>query len=111
MVELKEKTLIGLAIAFMAFLVLISAIGIFNIFNAIGVSADERRLNYIRSAVADPSIREEYYREILNNMVYLKDERTGLCFSYHWGGGSDGGPAISRIDCDLELQYFSVDDE
>ena len=35
----------------------------------------------------------------VESVVYEKDSRTGLCFAYVWGGGVQGGPALSWVPC------------
>jgi hypothetical protein len=108
----KEKSLIIAGVFVVVFMAAISSIGVISLINAVSMSQEERRLRYLQTELtADPQVLEEYYRTILDTLTYLKDERTGLCFSYHWGGGADGGPALSRISCDLDLEYFVVDNE
>ena len=36
-------------------------------------------------------------QEALTDLVYLKDHRSGLCFSYVWQGHS---PTMSNVPCD-----------
>jgi hypothetical protein len=108
---MKDKTVLIGSIFLVVFMALISSIGVISVINTVSVSQEERRLRYLQLDDTDIRIREEYYRAVLDTLIYLKDERTSLCFSYHWGGGTDGGPALSRIACDLDLEYFIVDDE
>lgn len=35
--------------------------------------------------------------EVINEMQYIEDPRTGLCFAYIWRGGSRGGPAMALV--------------
>lgn len=30
-------------------------------------------------------------------LLYFKDDRTGLCFAYYWGGMANGGPALAVV--------------
>lgn len=35
---------------------------------------------------------------VTKNLIYIKDDKTGLCFAYYeWTG--NGGPAIATVDC------------
>lgn len=38
--------------------------------------------------------------DVASAIVYIKDERTGLCFAYYWGGGVHGGPALATVPCE-----------
>lgn len=38
-------------------------------------------------------------RGLVDNLVYMQDRRTGLCFAYVWGGQANGGPALTNVDC------------
>jgi hypothetical protein len=109
--NVKDKPILIASLFLVVFMAVISSIGVISVINTVSISQEERRLRYLQMDATDIQIREEYYRAVLNTLVYLKDERTGLCFSYHWGGGTDGGPALSRIACDLDLEYFIVDNE
>jgi len=35
--------------------------------------------------------------KIKNEMIYFKDERTGLCFAYYSDGSANGGPALTVV--------------
>ncbi len=37
---------------------------------------------------------------IVGNIHYIKDPRTGLCFAYYWGGAANGGPALTTVPCE-----------
>ena len=108
---MKDKAILIGGIILVVFMAVVSSMGVISVINSISSSQEERRLQYLLIEESDIEIREEYYRAVLDTLAYLKDDRTGLCFSYHWGGGTDGGPALSRIACDLELEYFVVDNE
>ncbi|MFH1325842.1 MAG: hypothetical protein ABIH48_00025 [Candidatus Falkowbacteria bacterium] len=38
--------------------------------------------------------------EVVGNIQYIKDSRTGLCFAYCWVGMANGGPALATVPCD-----------
>ena len=38
--------------------------------------------------------------EVVDNIQYIKDLRTGLCFAYYWGGMANGGPALATVSCE-----------
>ena len=38
--------------------------------------------------------------KIIDDIQYIKDPRTGLCFAYYWGGSGNGGPALATVPCD-----------
>ncbi|MDA2922550.1 hypothetical protein MYX07_04780 [Patescibacteria group bacterium AH-259-L07] len=38
--------------------------------------------------------------KVIGNIEYIKNPRTGLCFTYHWGGIASGGPALATVPCD-----------
>jgi hypothetical protein len=38
-------------------------------------------------------------RQLGNNLIYFEDIKTGLCFAIVWIGTSNGGPAMSEVDC------------
>ena len=44
---------------------------------------------------------------VMREMVYVKDNRTGLCFAYYWGNDEDGGPALTNVPCD-KVEKFLV---
>lgn len=35
--------------------------------------------------------------EVRSRLIYFKDDRTGLCFAYYWGGAANGGPALTVV--------------
>lgn len=34
---------------------------------------------------------------VKSGLIYFKDDRTGLCFAYYWGGDPNGGPALTVV--------------
>ena len=38
--------------------------------------------------------------EVVSEIQYIKDRRTGLCFAYHWRGSMYGGPALATVPCE-----------
>lgn len=42
----------------------------------------------------------------LSNLVYIRDNRTGLCFAFYWGGGEHGGPGFTTVPCEAVLDYL-----
>lgn len=50
--------------------------------------------------------RHEEYDGISKSIAYLKDNRTGLCFAYYWGGMASGGPAIATVPCDKVSNFL-----
>ena len=42
----------------------------------------------------------------LNNLVYVRDVRTGLCFAFYWGGSAHGGPGFTTVPCEAVLDYL-----
>lgn len=44
--------------------------------------------------------RQNKVNEVVCNIQYIKDPRTGLCFAYYWGGMANGGPALATVPCD-----------
>ncbi len=38
--------------------------------------------------------------EVVSDIQYIKDMRTGLCFAYYWGGMPEGGPALTTVPCE-----------
>ncbi len=65
--------------------------------------AEQKRFQENRQAAAEREIklREEQCQSIVdyfvNEMIYVKDPRTGICYAYFWGGGGRGGPAIACV--------------
>lgn len=43
---------------------------------------------------------QENANEVVVNIQYIKDPRTGLCFAYYWGGAANGGPALATVPCE-----------
>ena len=39
----------------------------------------------------------ERARWAIDDLVYLRDPRTDLCFAYGWRGASDGGPMLAHV--------------
>lgn len=46
-------------------------------------------------------------KELIQNLVYIKDKKTGLCFAYTWHGGGYGGPAFTEVSC-REVEDYLV---
>lgn len=38
---------------------------------------------------------------VVNDIQYIKDTRTHLCFAYYWGGEANGGPALATVPCEV----------
>jgi hypothetical protein len=52
-------------------------------------------------AATERSSLEARAREASRELVYFRDERTGLCFAFWWEvNGHQGGPAIATVPCD-----------
>ena len=46
---------------------------------------------------------------VVGRIQYIKDGRTGLCFAYYWGGGYNGGPALTTVPCEtIPLELLTV---
>lgn len=35
--------------------------------------------------------------EVVNEIIYIKDPRTNICYAYYWGGAGNGGPALTVV--------------
>ncbi len=52
-----------------------------------------------QEALARQSI-ERTQERVAENIQYIRDPRTGLCFAYYWEGrGYQGGPALAVVSC------------
>jgi len=38
--------------------------------------------------------------KVVDNIQYIKDTRTGLCFAYYWGGTTTDGSALASVPCE-----------
>ena len=36
-------------------------------------------------------------KRVKENIIYFKDEKTGICFAYVWIGSEHGGPALTVV--------------
>ena len=52
--------------------------------------------------------KQEFAREILSKILYIKDHRTGLCFAYMWDGSMNGGPALTVVPEDKIPAYLLI---
>lgn len=52
-----------------------------------------------QKAAEDEAENREYGNKLVRQIVYLKDERTNICFAYVWGGMANGGPALTTVPC------------
>lgn len=43
---------------------------------------------------------QERANNTVNQIIYIKDPRTDLCFAYVWKGGGYGGPGLACVPCD-----------
>ncbi len=55
----------------------------------------------------DDIIRQEHEESrrrelawVVQEIRYIKDPRTNLCFAYYWGGAGNGGPALAYAPCE-----------
>lgn len=42
-------------------------------------------------------------KQLVQDIVYIKDDKSGLCFAYAWHNGSYdnyGGPVFTQVPCD-----------
>lgn len=39
-------------------------------------------------------------KQLVEDLVYVKDDKSGLCFAYAWNGGGYGGPAFTQVPCE-----------
>jgi uncharacterized membrane protein len=52
----------------------------------------------VASCVPHPSTSKA--EEVVSDLRYVKDERTGICFAYTWVGNYRGGPALTAVPCE-----------
>ena len=45
---------------------------------------------------------------VAENLLYLKDTRTNICFAYYWGGSAYGGPALTTVPCEVVSPHLFV---
>lgn len=66
------------------------------------------------SCVVENSLRmREDADAATNGMVFIKHQRSSLCFAYIWQGGNQGGPAIATVPCEKveHLLYLKPEKE
>lgn len=42
-------------------------------------------------------------KQLVQDLVYIKDDKSGLCFAYAWHGGNYdnyGGPVFTEVSCE-----------
>jgi len=76
------------------FLMFVAIIGTFCTLN---VGCDDNP----EEAIAQQGRRNQrLVNDMVRDIVYIKDPRTGLCFAYKWGGAANGGPALAMVPCE-----------
>ncbi len=43
---------------------------------------------------------QEKANQVVSEIQYMKDPRTGVCFAYYYWEGYNGGPALATVPCD-----------
>lgn len=64
------------------------------------VGCEESQEEHIRWENIKKTYRLNQASDMIHEIVYIKDSRTGLCFAYGWGGSANGGPALATVPCD-----------
>lgn len=54
-----------------------------------GCSVDDESLELVNKQVLA--------NRVINDIKYIKDPRTNLCYAYYWGGGTYGGPTMTLV--------------
>lgn len=54
----------------------------------------------------DPDFAQKKQDRIIKEIRYIRDDRTGLCFAYYWGGSYHGGPALTEVPCDRVSKFL-----
>jgi hypothetical protein len=49
---------------------------------------------------------QEVAKEVTDEIIYMQDVRTGLCYAYYWGGSAHGGPALTVVPCESCKAYL-----
>ncbi len=63
------------------------------------IGCGERSSPAEQEALARQSM-EQIQKRVAENIQYIRDPRTGLCFAYYWESrGDQGGPALSIVPC------------
>lgn len=86
-----------------SFRILVSMVLLCGISAAYVVMAEspERRQAHVKQQTEETKTHlQRIANMVINDVCYMKDPRTDLCFAYCWGGDGRGGPALTCVPCD-----------